>query len=119
MLTAVAEAWLDAHPEEYAAFDPYAYFADEFYYYDSPEEYMSDWGLTEEEFRQEMLEEWRWYVEEQEAEEEFRANEKELYGGSRDGINVRINDRCVPFPDVRPELTGAAPWCRWPPLWST
>ena len=100
------EAFLAAHPEEYAAFDPYAYFAEEFYYYDSPEEYMSDWGLTEEEFRQEMLEEWRWYVEEQEAEEEFRANEKELYGGSRDGINVRINDRCVPFPDVRPELTG-------------
>ena len=65
------EAFLAAHPEEYAAFDPYAYFAEEFYYYDSPEEYMSDWGLTEEEFRQEMLEEWRGYVEEQEAEEEL------------------------------------------------
>lgn len=103
------EAFLAAHPEEYAAFDPYVYFAQDPYYsyaYSTPEEYMSDWGLTEEAFRQEMLEEWRWYVEEQEAEAEFRANEKELYGGSRDGINVRINDRCVPFPDVRPELTG-------------
>ena len=103
------EAFISAHPEEYAAFDPYAYFAQDPYYsyaYDTPEEYMSDWGLTEEAFRQEMLGEWMWYIEEQEAEEEFRANEKELYGGSRDGINVRINDRCVPFPDVRPELTG-------------
>lgn len=53
-----AQAWIDAHPEEYAVFDPCAYFAKEYFWIDSPEKFMEDKGLTQEEFEQEMLEEW-------------------------------------------------------------
>lgn len=47
--------WIDAHPEEVAAFDPYSYFDQKYYYYESPEEYMEWNGLDEEGFRQDML----------------------------------------------------------------
>lgn len=50
--------WIDAHPEEYAAFDPYVYF-DESYndwgYFESAQEYIELCGYTEDEFREDML----------------------------------------------------------------
>lgn len=62
--------WIAAHPEEAAAFDPYAYFEEEYFWYDSPEEYMEYWGLSQDEFEQELLSEW---VQEQLAAEERAA----------------------------------------------
>lgn len=52
------DAWIAAHPEEAAAFDPYAYFEEEYSWYDSPEEYMESWELTQEEFEADMLTRW-------------------------------------------------------------
>lgn len=91
------ESFQAAHPAEYAAFDPYAYFDKEFSYYGSPQEYMEWHGLTEEEFRQKMLAEWV-------SDWQYTAQEKELRGGSAEGINVMVNGTCIPFPDVRPEI---------------
>lgn len=54
-----AGAWLSAHPDEAAAFDPHAYFAEHYGYYDSEEEYMEFWELaTQADFETAMLEEW-------------------------------------------------------------
>ena len=50
--------YIAAHPEEYAAFDPEEYFSKAYPFYDSIEEYMEDWELTQEEFEEEMLGEW-------------------------------------------------------------
>ncbi len=56
--------WMAAHPDEVAAFDPYAYFEldssdSPFWWYDSPEEYMETWGLeTEEAFCDHVLDVW-------------------------------------------------------------
>lgn len=62
--------WIAAHPEEVAAFDPYAYFSEEYFYYNSPEEYMEYCELTQEAFEQKMLSGW---VQEQLAAEERAA----------------------------------------------
>ena len=55
------------HPEEYAAFDADAWFAQEWSFYDSKEEYLADYGLTEELFREDMWVEYVTYTEEYEA----------------------------------------------------
>lgn len=55
------------HPEEYAAFDADAWFAQEWDFYDSKEEYLADYGLTEELFREAMWVEYTTYTEEYEA----------------------------------------------------
>lgn len=98
------QAWLETHQAEVSAFDPYAYFAQEYPYYDSPEEYMEWSDLTEEEFRQEMLYDWVSSLQLEEADRVQMAQEKEAVGGSADGINVMVNGQCIPFPDVRPEI---------------
>lgn len=55
------------HPEEYAAFDADAWFAQEWSFYDSKEEYLADYGLTEELFREDMWVEYTTYTEEYDA----------------------------------------------------
>lgn len=56
------EAWKSeyraAHPEEVAAFDPDAHFAQQFPFYDSKQAYLNAWDLSEEEFRREMEDSW-------------------------------------------------------------
>lgn len=54
-----ARQYQEEHPQEYAAFDPDAWFAQEWDFYDSKEEYLADYGLTEELFREDM---WVEYV---------------------------------------------------------
>lgn len=52
-------AWLAAHPDEAAAFDPHAYFAENYPYYDSEEEYMELWDLASQaDFAENMKLEW-------------------------------------------------------------
>lgn len=55
------------HPEEYAAFDPNAWFAQEWDFYDSKAEYLADYGLTEELFREDMWVEYVTYTPEYDA----------------------------------------------------
>lgn len=55
------------HPEEYAAFDADAWFAQEWDFYDSKAEYLADYGLTEELFREDMWVEYTTYTEEYDA----------------------------------------------------
>lgn len=91
--------FLVEYPEECAAFDPSAYFMDSSkYYYDSPQEYIQLREMTQEEFYREMFLEWM---------KDFQSmvHIKETFGGSAHGINVMVDGQCVPFPDVRPELT--------------
>lgn len=98
------QAWLDAHPDEVAAFDPYAYFAQEYPWYDSPQEYMQFNELTEEAFRREMLNEWasgQIYLEQA---RQDKLQEKLDAGGFAEGLNVMVDGVCIPFPDARPEL---------------
>lgn len=99
------QSWLDAHPEEVAAFDPYAYFSSRYdYFFGSPQEYMEWNEMTEEAFRQEMLDSW---IDEQLYQEDVQRRliqDKLAAGGFADGINVMVNGVCIPFPDARPEL---------------
>ena len=92
-------AWINTHPDEVAAFDPYTYFAAEYSWYDSAAEYMEWYELTEDEFRQKMLMEWAAL---------FSALEEEVtaLGGSPTGVNVMLEGQCIPFPDVTPEITN-------------
>lgn len=94
------EAFKASYPAEYAAFDPYAYFAQEYPYYDSAAEYMEWYELTEEEFRLDMLESWM-------ASFLYILEEKTAVGGSATGINVMVNGQCIPFTDARPEITNS------------
>jgi len=57
-LRLIIAAFSEAYPEEYAAFDPYLWFAKEYDYYESPEEYMQAYGYTEEVFELEIT--WVW-----------------------------------------------------------
>ena len=103
------QQWLEEHPEEVSAFDPYEYFENDrslTSFYNSPQEYMEYHELTEEEFRLAMLD--GWVYDQRAAEQAARqmAEEKVLAGGSADGINVMVDGRCIPFPEVRPELTN-------------
>lgn len=94
------EAFVAAHPEAYAAFDPYVHYI-QTHGDDDPWAYMGRFELTEEEFYWEMLDDWAARVQMRES---VLAREKEAAGGSRDGINVMVNGRCILFPDVKPEV---------------
>ena len=100
------QAWADAHPDQVAAFDPHSYFNQEFYYYESMQEYISMYDMTEEEFRQEMLDYWLWDIMYELEMQEQRTLEIIAAGGSAQGINVMFNGNCIPFPDVRPEIAN-------------
>ena len=53
------EAWIEAHPEERAAFDPDAWFQTHYTYYYTEEDYMAEVGLaTREEFETAMEQDW-------------------------------------------------------------
>ncbi len=96
--------WIAAHPDEAAAFDPDDYFFQNYSYFESPQEYMEWYELTEEEFRREMLDLW---VDRQIYQLELlevQTRDKVSAGGTADGINVMVNGQCIPFSDVRPEI---------------
>ncbi|MGI5962947.1 MAG: stalk domain-containing protein [Lawsonibacter sp.] len=102
------QSWLDAHPDDVTAFDPYTYYQNSYLYmfssmYSAPE-YMALCGLTEEEFYQVMLSEWAQNQISLEAVQISTAGEKVALGGFPDGVNVMINGACVFFPDVRPTV---------------
>ena len=72
-----ARRYKEAHPEEYQAFDPDAWFAQEWDFYGSKEEYLADRDLTEELFREDMWVEYVTYTEEYAvAFEEYMAQEQ-------------------------------------------
>ncbi len=72
-----AQRYKEAHPEEYQAFDPDAWFAREWDFYGSKEEYLADRDLTEELFREDMWVEYVTYTEEYAvAFEEYMAQEQ-------------------------------------------
>ena len=99
-------AWMEAHPDEVAAFDPYAYYEQEYqpWYGYTAQDYMEDWGQTEEEFYQEMLSAWVSDMLWQEEARQTLAQAKAARGGAEKGINVMVDGQCIPFPDVRPEV---------------
>lgn len=90
--------FIATYPEEYAAFDPFAYFAKHYsWYHGTPQDFIEQYEMSEETFRFLMLCQWM---------QTFLtiAGAKEQAGGFATGINVMVNGQCVPFPDVRPEL---------------
>ena len=94
------------HPGMLAWFEAnaYDYFAKEYIWYDSPEEYMEGWDLTEEEFIAEMVDE---QIADFQAEEARRArldNMKTELGGVPGQIGVMLNGQYISFPDAAPEL---------------
>ena len=101
-------AYLDAHPglEEQLRASAYDYFAQEYLYYDSPEEYMEYWEMTEEEFLDEMVLEQTWELIQAEGRQERIDALKEALGGVPGQIGVMLNGEYVQFPDAVPEVTG-------------
>lgn len=101
-------AYLDAHPglEEQLRASAYDYFAQEYLYYDSPEEYMEYWEMTEEEFLDEMVLEQTWELIQAEERQERIDALKEALGGVPGQIGVMLNGAYVQFPDAVPEVTG-------------
>ena len=102
------QQWLDHHPQEVAAFDPYIYYEETYtgWYTDlyTPQEYMEFFELSEEAFYQEMLHDWAQEQIYQETARIMLAGEKSAAGGYADGVNVMVDGTCLTFPDVRPVL---------------
>ena len=107
-LWAGERAYLDAHPglEERLRGSAYDYFAQEYPYYDSPEEYMEYWEMTEEEFLDEMVLEQTWDLIKAEGQQNKMDALKEALGGVPGQIGVMLNGEYVQFPDAAPEVTG-------------
>lgn len=102
------QLWIDNHPQEVAAFDPYIYYEETYtgWYTDlyTPQEYMEFYELSEEDFYQEMLRDWVQQQIYQEAAQIALAGEKTAAGGYPDGVNVMVEGTCLTFPDVRPTV---------------
>lgn len=107
-LWAEERAYLDAHPglEEQLRASAYNYFAQEYSYYDSPEEYMEYWEMTEEEFLDEMVLYQTWELMAAEEHQNQEDAIKTALGGVPGQIGVMINGAYVQFPDAVPEVTG-------------
>ena len=107
-LWAEERAYLDAHPglEEQLRAGAYDYFAREYDGYDSPQEYMEYWELTEEEFLDEMVLYQTWELIEAEGSQDQMDALKEALGGVPGQIGVMLNGEYVQFPDAVPEVTG-------------
>lgn len=107
-LWAGERAYLDAHPglEERLRGSAYDYFAQEYPYYDSPEEYMEHWEMTEEEFLDKMVLEQTWELIKAEESQNQMDALKEALGGVPGQIGVMLNGEYVRFPDAAPEVTG-------------
>lgn len=98
------QRFLDTHAEEYAAFDPYVWFEQEYagYGYTSAAEYMEYYEETEAEFRQDMLQDWMLTIQER----EWVRQSKVSVGGADQGVNVMVNGACIPYPHARPTVAG-------------
>ena len=107
-LWAEERAYLDAHPglEDQLRASAYDYFAQEYPYYDSPEEYMEYWEMTEEEFLDEMVLYQTWELLKAEEHQNQVDALKEAMGGVPGQIGVMLNGEYVRFPDAIPEVTG-------------
>ncbi len=107
-LWAEERAYLDAHPglEDQLRASAYDYFAQEYPYYDSPEEYMEYWEMTEEEFLDEMVLYQMWELLKAEEHQNQVDALKEAMGGVPGQIGVMLNGEYVRFPDAIPEVTG-------------
>lgn len=102
------QEFIDAHPQQYAQFDPDRWYVEEYwgaYIYETPEEYIQANGLTREQFVAEMRRDWAIVLMGRESDREWLGEEKVLAGGSRDGINVMVDGRCVAYTETRPVLT--------------
>lgn len=107
-LWAGERAYLDAHPglEERLRASAYDYFAQEYPHYDSPQEYMEYWEMTEEEFLDKMVLYQAWdLIKAEESQNQMDAL-KEALGGVPGQIGVMLNGDYVQFPDAIPEVTG-------------
>lgn len=107
-LWAEERAYLDAHPglEDQLRASAYDYFAQEYPYYDSPEEYMEYWEMTEEEFLDEMVLYQMWELLKAEEHQNQVDALKKAMGGVPGQIGVMLNGEYVRFPDAIPEVTG-------------
>ena len=107
-LWAAERAYLDAHPglEEQLRAGAYDYFTREYSGYESPQEYMEYWEMTEEEFLDEMVLYQTWELMEAEAQQNQADALKEALGGVPGQIGVMLNGAYVQFPDAIPEVTG-------------
>ena len=101
-------AYLEANPEAAARFraNAYDFFGQMFFYYESPEEYMETWELTEEEFLDEMAMLQAKLVLQAQAVQGRIDALKEAMGGVPGQIGVMLNGAYVQFPDAVPEVTG-------------
>lgn len=91
-----------------ANFDAFAYYAEneQPYWGMTAQEYMADYGMTEEEFRQEMLSYWFYQeygalVSQQMVDDAITAA-----GGVVGRTNVMWNGKCIQFTDAAPEITN-------------
>ena len=100
-------AYLDAHPglEEELRASAYDYFAT-VSPFGSPEEFMEENELTEEEFLELMVMIRVWELMEAEAQQNQADALKEALGGVPGQIGVMLNGAYVQFPDAIPEVTG-------------
>lgn len=91
-----------------ASFDAKAYYAanEQEFWGMTAQEYMTDYGMTEEEFRQEMLS--YWFSEEYMAllSKQTIDNAITAAGGVVGRPNVMWNGKCIQFTDAAPELTN-------------
>lgn len=106
------EEW-DAWLVQYTAANPgamdalaanaYDYFAQKYSWYDSPEEYMADWGYDEEQFIAEMVEQQLLDFQTQEENRRELDQAKADLGGVPGQLGVMLNGAYISFPDAVPE----------------
>ena len=99
---------LDAHPglEEQLRASAYDYFAREYPYYESAQEYMETWELTEEEFLDLMVMMQAGELVQEEQQRQYLDSLKEAMGGVPGQIGVMVNGQYIQFPDAVPEITN-------------
>lgn len=107
-----------AHPGVLAQLEAnvYDYFAQEYTWYDSPEEFMEYRGLTEAEFIARMVDEQIDDILYQEAERERIDEAKAALGGVPGEIGVMLNDTYLTFPDAVPEAADGRVMVPYRPL---
>ncbi len=112
LLEQAHQEWVDefeaSHPGMLAWFEAnaYDYFAQEYYYWDSVEEYRKIYNYTEEEFIAEMVAEQIYVLLYKEEQQELLNQMKTELGGVPGQIGVMIDGQYVKFPDAAPELTN-------------
>lgn len=82
-----------------------SWFAEEYYFYDSFEEYCQYYPYVEMAYL-DLFEDWNWDYEWELARERERNEFLTAHGGVPGQINVMVNGKCVPFSDAMPEVTN-------------